>query len=66
MSRRSGPRSWVDSLLAVCLTLLAGSIALHLAVSFIAQDWPWLAGIALAGVVVAAAVMLVRSRHRGW
>ena len=66
MSRRGGPRSWVDSLLAVCLTLLAGAIALHIAVSFIAQDWPWLAGIALAGVVVAAVVMFIRSRQRGW
>lgn len=63
---RRGPRSWLDSLLGICLTILAAAIALHAAVGLVERDWPWLAGGFAVVVLIGAVAALLRSRRRGW
>lgn len=63
---RRGPRSWLDSVLGICLTVLAAALALHVAVGFVQRDWPWLAGGFVVVMLVGTLAALLRSRRGGW
>lgn len=63
---RSGPRSWLDSLLGACLTVLAAAVALRFAVGLVRRDWPWIIGGFAVVVLVVALVLFVRSRWGSW
>lgn len=61
--QRRGPRSWLDSLLGVCLTVLAAALALHFAMGLLQRDWPWIVGtFTVTALVWAGASWLRRDR----
>lgn len=62
----SNPRSWLDGLLGLCLTLLLAAIAVHVAVRLIEAVWPALVLILGIGALLAAGVALLRRGDRGW
>ncbi|MDQ1743466.1 MAG: hypothetical protein QOE23_1805 [Pseudonocardiales bacterium] len=64
--RPTGPRSLLDSLFGLCFGLLLAAIAVHVAVKLIEAVWPMLLVILTIGLLVAAGVVLLRRRERGW
>lgn len=60
-SRRQDPLGWF---LSACCTLLAGAVALVVAVHLIAAVWLWLLAIAGIGIVLATVVSLLLWWHR--
>jgi hypothetical protein len=60
-TRRFDPRGWF---LSACCTVLAGAVALTVAVHLIAAIWIWLVTIAGIAVLVGAVVSLLVWWHR--
>jgi LPXTG-motif cell wall-anchored protein len=61
-----GPRSLLDDLFGLCFGLLLAAIAVHVAVKLIEAVWPALLVIMGVGLLLAAGVVLLRRRDRGW
>jgi hypothetical protein len=63
---RSEPRSWLDRVVGACLGVLAGAVALYVAVRLV--EAVAVALLIMAGVVVlaVAAFMFLRYRSRDW
>lgn len=57
------PLEW---LLSACLTLLGCAVALSIALSLLAQIWPWLLGTGLLATGVVAWVRISAARRRNW
>jgi len=57
------PFEW---LFTVCLMLLGCVIALSVAVSLLAQIWPWIVGIGLLIVSIVVALRVSSERRRRW
>jgi hypothetical protein len=60
------PRSWLDKLVGVCLSLLVGAAAIYIAVRLLQAVWTALLVIVGVGLVVALSVAMLRARGRGW
>jgi len=60
------PRSLLDRLLGVCLTLLMGAAAIHIAVRLVEAVWTALLVILGVGAFVGLAWVFVRGRSQGW
>lgn len=57
------PFEW---LFTICLMLLGCVIALSVAVSLLAQIWPWIVGIGLLIVSIVVALRVSSERRRRW
>lgn len=66
MKSGTDPRSWLDRLLGLCLTLLVAVMALYAAVRLLQAILVPLLVIAGGVLVVSAVVCWWRSRRRGW
>lgn len=66
MAGGNDPRAWPDKALGVCLSLLAGAIALYAAVRLIEAIWWVLLIIVGSGLAVTGLVAVWRYRFRGW
>jgi hypothetical protein len=60
------PRSLLDNLIGICLSLLVGAAAVFIAVRLIEAVWTALLVILGVGLFVAVAIFLLRARNRGW
>jgi hypothetical protein len=62
----SDPRSWLDKLVGVCLSVLVGAAAIYIAVRLVQAVWTALLVIIGVGLFVVLSVALLRARGRGW
>jgi Na+/glutamate symporter len=62
----SDPRSWLERLTGVCLSLLVGAAAVFIAVKLIEAVWTALLVILGVGAFLLVAVFVLRARGRSW
>ena len=63
----SNPKSMLDKLVGLCLSLLVGAAAIFIAVHLIEAVWTALLVIVGVGAFIAVAALLLRGRsHGGW
>lgn len=60
------PRSLVDRIVGVCLSLLVGAVAVYIAVRLLQAVWVVLLVIVCVGIFLSLAVTLLRRRQRRW
>ena len=59
-------RNPIEWLFTVCLMLLGCAIALSVAMSLLAEVWPWVVGIGLLVAVVAVVIRASLQQRRRW
>jgi hypothetical protein len=62
----SDPRSWLDRLIGICLSLLASATAIYVAVRLIESVWTALLIIVAVAAFLVLAITVLRHWYRGW
>lgn len=62
----ANPKSWLDKIVGASLSLLVGAAAVFIAVRLIEAVWSALLVILGVGMFLSLAVLVVRTRNRGW
>lgn len=60
------PRSWLDRLIGICLSLLVGAVALYIAVRLMEAVWAALLVIIGVCAFLGIAFAVLSARRRGW
>ena len=60
------PRSVLDKLVGVCLSLLVAAVAISVAVHLIEAVWAALLVILSVALFISLVVVVLRTRNRGW